>query len=1504
MRKRRVSLLVACLAILCLSAAVFAACGDKTPQDPDTPGTPASAAITESEIRLELYDSYRLDAAVSGGTAVWTTSDPAVATVDDGLVTGLSVGTATVTVTVGEASDSCTVTVYDAGVAPTLSLNTKSVELETGGTFTLTVAALWKGEPVSETVTYTWTEQSGAGKASISDEGGGQFTVTGLEAGETVWTVSATVRGTTVAENVTVQVISPAPTLVLGDNYTPVTGGYATELPLSLTDTETTQTIDAVVYKGDSPVSDAQLTWQSADPSVADVAAGSIVAKGAGSTTLTATFEEVTFTITVTVFRQTITGQETFTIERLDGSAAREITLTETLAGTPEKAYFANGQDVLQSVNGSTLTLDAAGIPATADQMGEDVTFTIETGRAIYVYEVDLYTQIIDDADELENFHVIGRSVYPNETELAGGYFVLGDDIDYGGETFSLRSETAGFRGVFDGRGYIVSDIVFAYTGLFGTVYDGTEIRNLTLIGVTNSNEWVSAVLARQVSPSSAVVTIENIYIRFTLLNGCYRENAYAGILFGSATWLADATKMTFRNVMIAVDTLERQTSPVYVCGKVSSNAGLIQNVYIYGVRTGSGKGVRINYSDRNSVTRNDADVFGAYETREDMLAASNDYSAFTGSDFWKLDDDGLPYPERLPDTYTVRFVADGETVSEAAILSGGTLTVPADPTKAGYAFDGWALGDQTTAYDFDAVDAKTVTADMTFTALWAPSIESTVVGEAEVVTGYTGTDFQTVGNITTATSFCIDISDVQSEISGTLLSVRVDGQTYETVSYDSGIITVTADLPVTLFGQKPYVAQFEDDGQKTYVSGEILFITMKIGSMADLSVWQTVGHLASACSSHANMLCVVDGYFVLENNITCTGTITTDAIVVNGSWYGTVFNGVFDGRGYNIDGYASGRWHSFFYRLGENAVARNLSFTNVDRTRMTAPILSQENRGEANVLIENIYVQYSNYVGNDQNLLMSGAGTNVTYRNILVRADNASGDTTVSVVSTASVNAGRVQNVYAVGFGNTVVINASDSEASRNDADVFAAYADDAAMIEAANDYTAFTDSGYWRLDESGLPYPKYQFRVNFVSDGATVSSAVLREGVALTAPADPTKTGFAFDGWALEGQSTAYDFTSATVTADMTFTALWAPSIESAVVSEAEVVTGYSGTDLTNAGTVTTASSFAIDVSDLQDELGGTLASVRVGGQVYENVSYDSGIITVTADLPVTLFGYQTYVAQFDNAGQKTYVSGEILFITMKIGSEEDLRAFYQVGLGAYPDDANRTGGYFVLDANISWTAETGYTVPEHIFQGTFDGRGYAIDGVTFGFTGLFNQVADGTVVKNLAITNAKNNNQWMSAVIAKDREYADDVITFENIYIHLSTLNNCVRTDNNFNGIVFCSAAWFGAATGTVYRNIFIEADTVVSGSTPTYVLGKNGVNAGQIQNVYVCCSGGTVGINVGDTETVRGDGEGDNDRFGLFASREDMLAADIDYTAFTDTEYWTFDDTDGLQFVTKS
>ena len=182
----------------------------------------------------------------------------------------------------------------------------------------------------------------------------------------------------------------------------------------------------------------------------------------------------------------------------------------------------------------------------------------------------------------------------------------------------------------------------------------------------------------------------------------------------------------------------------------------------------------------------------------------------------------------------------------------------------------------------------------------------------------------------------------------------------------------------------------------------------------------------------------------------------------------------------------------------------------------------------------------------------------------------------------------------------------------------------------------------------------------------------------------------------------------------------------------------------------------------------------------------------------------------------------------------------------------------------------------------------------------------MADGSVIRNLALTNVVwNSSAMLSALIAKDRETPTDAITFENIYVHMKELYNCANdAANAFNGIIFSSASWSGAATGTVYRNIFIEADAVVSGNNPTYVLGKNGVNAGQIQNVYVCCSGGTVGINVGDTETVRGDGEGDTDRFGLFASRADMLAADIDYTAFTDTEYWTFDDTDGLQFVTKS
>ena len=67
------------------------------------------------------------------------------------------------------------------------------------------------------------------------------------------------------------------------------------------------------------------------------------------------------------------------------------------------------------------------------------------------------------------------------------------------------------------------------------------------------------------------------------------------------------------------------------------------------------------------------------------------------------------------PGTYTVTFNSDGGSeVAPATVEEGEKVTKPTDPTKTGYTFDGWYLGE--TAFDFENV---AITTNVTLTAKW-----------------------------------------------------------------------------------------------------------------------------------------------------------------------------------------------------------------------------------------------------------------------------------------------------------------------------------------------------------------------------------------------------------------------------------------------------------------------------------------------------------------------------------------------------------------------------------------------------------------------------------------------------------------------------------------------------------------------------------------------------------------------------------------------------------------
>lgn len=138
-------------------------------------------SLDKSEAALFVGENLTLNATASDGIQynyVWTSSDEAVARVENGVVTALSEGTATITAKCYNLTATCVITVSEEDVFLVISNN--SAEIKVGHTLTLT-AAMTDGS----TPTFTWTS-SDETVASVSDG-----VVTALKSGTTVITVSA-----------------------------------------------------------------------------------------------------------------------------------------------------------------------------------------------------------------------------------------------------------------------------------------------------------------------------------------------------------------------------------------------------------------------------------------------------------------------------------------------------------------------------------------------------------------------------------------------------------------------------------------------------------------------------------------------------------------------------------------------------------------------------------------------------------------------------------------------------------------------------------------------------------------------------------------------------------------------------------------------------------------------------------------------------------------------------------------------------------------------------------------------------------------------------------------------------------------------------------------------------------------------------------------------------------------------------------------------------------------
>ena len=237
-----------------------------------------SVGLTLPTLDLSLNETYTslqpiiLPAGATYESLTWSSSDPECVAVNEyGFITALSLGTATVTVTVDGMSAHCTVNVYE--YVASITLSKTSLNLEVGGSETITATVLPEGVKV-ETV---WSS-SDESVATVKD---GEICAVGVGTA----TITATAGAKSAKCTVNVKII-PVESIELDHEELTVYLG-------------STATLKATVKPENA--TDKEVKWETSDEKIATVDGGVITPVSKGVVTITAKAGGKSMKCTVTV---------------------------------------------------------------------------------------------------------------------------------------------------------------------------------------------------------------------------------------------------------------------------------------------------------------------------------------------------------------------------------------------------------------------------------------------------------------------------------------------------------------------------------------------------------------------------------------------------------------------------------------------------------------------------------------------------------------------------------------------------------------------------------------------------------------------------------------------------------------------------------------------------------------------------------------------------------------------------------------------------------------------------------------------------------------------------------------------------------------------------------------------------------------------------------------------------------------------------------------------------
>ena len=228
--------------------------------------------LDRSEVSMKVGDMIVLTPTIQPENATdqavtWSSSNPTTVKVENGKLTALQEGSATITAKCGNKTATCTVTVQKADItAESVTLDLSSMELAVGGTARLT-ATVKPDEATVKTVQWSSSDDS---VATVAADG----TVTAVKEGTA--TITAKCGEKSADCTVTVKAAPVSPTSVTLDQNT-----------LSLTVGGTAKLTATVAPEN---AADKTVSWSCDNLSVAEVSAdGAVTAKAAGTATITVT---------------------------------------------------------------------------------------------------------------------------------------------------------------------------------------------------------------------------------------------------------------------------------------------------------------------------------------------------------------------------------------------------------------------------------------------------------------------------------------------------------------------------------------------------------------------------------------------------------------------------------------------------------------------------------------------------------------------------------------------------------------------------------------------------------------------------------------------------------------------------------------------------------------------------------------------------------------------------------------------------------------------------------------------------------------------------------------------------------------------------------------------------------------------------------------------------------------------------------------------------------------